>query len=214
MNNVRQANVDDLNAIAECHIAAFPGEFLSLLGREFLIDYYAFYLSHKEGICLVCLDESSHKVVGLVAGGAPNINEKFMKSRLPRKALTVFKQAIRHPRVRSRLIEHACRILGGILRRLGVCKRKSVEAPVDDSWGRWANLLSVCVHPSFRKRGIGALLMDAFRRECGHRGYSYIRLSVHNDNINAIKLYERQGWEALLQTRNGTYFGRYIKESK
>ena len=49
------AEPDHLPDLVNCHISAFPGEFLSLLGPTFLRDFYRFYINTPDGIALVAL---------------------------------------------------------------------------------------------------------------------------------------------------------------
>lgn len=54
-------------------------------------------------------------------------------------------------------------------------------------------LESLHVHPDFRSRGAGTLLMRATARELRSRGHSTIRLGVVEGNAAAERFYERLG---------------------
>ena len=79
-------------------------------------------------------------------------------------------------------------------------------------------LLRIGVHPSYRRRGIGAMLMEGFLKEAKTRECTRLFLEVRADNEGAIALYRRFGFldngirrgyyknptaDALLMHRNG-----------
>lgn len=209
------AEAQHLNGMVAAHIAAFPGEFLSLLGPGFLRSFYKFYNGHANGISIVVIDRQTRRVMGLVTGGDPDLRPQFLRSHLLRFVATSFCKALLHHRVRMRLLEHFYNALSIIARKLPLlpANRKKIEPPKDPD-GTWSNLLSICTHPDFRSRGVAIALMKAFRDESKHRGYKTMRLSVHNDNVAAIALYKKAGWKALLTVPSGTYFKRSVEEQQ
>jgi ribosomal-protein-alanine acetyltransferase len=64
-----------------------------------------------------------------------------------------------------------------------------------DRWG--AEIVSLAVHPSARKRGIGRVLLTAavsrMRRQKAHS----IRLMVHSNNTTAALFYRQQGFRPV-----------------
>jgi len=58
-----------------------------------------------------------------------------------------------------------------------------------------ARILMLAVRASRRQRGIGTSLMDAFLRECVMRGLSTVELEVRISNKEAIRFYERYGFQ-------------------
>lgn len=59
---------------------------------------------------------------------------------------------------------------------------------------RRARLLMLAVHPSFRRRGVGSALIDAFFREAAVRGAETVVLEVRISNKDAIRFYQRHGF--------------------
>ena len=201
--------------MADVHIAAFPGEFLSLLGRGVLKAYYRFYMVKPGGICLVAVDDKSGRVMGLVAGGRPELRSNFLLNHAIRVVGTALCKAVIYGRVRLRLLEYLGAAFRRILRKLDLLSAAPRHpAPPEDPPGTWSNLLSICTHPDLRGRGVGNALMAGFRAESQRRGYSTMRLSVHNDNEAAIALYTRCGWKAIITTPKGTYFKRSVGEDQ
>jgi hypothetical protein len=48
--------IDQLDAIAECHMKAFPGEFMTLIGARFIKGFYKFYMTEKDGFVFIAVD--------------------------------------------------------------------------------------------------------------------------------------------------------------
>jgi ribosomal-protein-alanine N-acetyltransferase len=67
-----------------------------------------------------------------------------------------------------------------------------------------AQILTVGVLPSARRRGIGALLLRALVTEARRRRATEVLLEVRMDNQPARKLYESQGF-VMIGSRRGYY---------
>lgn len=57
------------------------------------------------------------------------------------------------------------------------------------------NIHDFVVHPDFRGRGVGKLLLDSIAAYGKEKGYCRINLEVRKDNISARKLYEKAGYD-------------------
>lgn len=207
---IAPAEAEHFAGMAEAHLAAFPGEFLTLLGPAFLRAFYGYFSRRPDGISLVALDEAG-RLIGLVTGGAPALRSKFLRRHLARFLATAFVKSFVHDRVRRRMAEHFVGGLKAIGRKLRLVPPSAAPAPPDDPPGTWSNLLSICTAPEARGRGVGKALLEAYRAESARRGYKTMRLSVHNDNPSAIALYQKCGWRAVLTTQRGTYFKRGVE---
>ncbi|MFD2099492.1 GNAT family N-acetyltransferase [Flagellimonas iocasae] len=49
--------------------------------------------------------------------------------------------------------------------------------------------------PGFRGKGINALIVDELKKWSKEKGFKEIRLTVYNDNLPAIKAYEKVGFK-------------------
>jgi len=197
----------DIENIAACHRAAFPDAFLTQLGNRCLEKYYEFYRTRQDAILLIAKDDDS--ILGLVAGGRPDLNQLFIRTHYPMLFWWVGVAGCRRAAVRKRAWFHFTRSLRNRLPWTGGCSSVG-SGPIQASWGRWANLLSIGVRPKAQGQGLGKLLMAAFQDECRRQHYQFMRLSVHNDNEAARRLYLSQGWKVLKETDSGTYFGREV----
>jgi ribosomal protein S18 acetylase RimI-like enzyme len=204
------ADEKHIDGLVECHISAFPGEFLTLLGPVFLKSFYKFYCTHPDAICIVAKDANTEFVAGLVAGGAPYVRSQFMRKYIPLYFPLILFKGLINKKVRVRLFEHLKNFTLSIIIKLKIKNNKSINLPPEDPPGTWSSLLSICTHRDYRGRGAAASLIEAFRTESAQRGYRTMRLSVHNDNIAAIELYKRSGWNILFESPKGIYFKREV----
>ncbi len=201
-----------IDGIVKCHVAAFPGEFMTNLGPRFLACFYKYYIDHRDGIVLVAVDENNDEIVGLVAGGKPELRRRFTRRRMPLFAGSIIARAIANGQVRRRLREHFGQIVKKIAVKLHVAPTQVRKTqPQEDPKGSWSSLLSICTRPDYRSKGIAKMLMEGFRTQSEHRGYKTMRLSVHNDNKAAIALYKKCGWEPILTVPSGTYLKRKVR---
>jgi ribosomal protein S18 acetylase RimI-like enzyme len=58
------------------------------------------------------------------------------------------------------------------------------------------NIHDLAVLPNYRRRGVGARLLQAVKDEAARRGYCKVTLEVREDNRTARRLYERAGFTA------------------
>lgn len=58
-----------------------------------------------------------------------------------------------------------------------------------------ARILMLAVTTGFRDRGVGSLLMDSFLRNCEGHGLRRIELEVRVSNLDAIRFYQRYGFQ-------------------
>jgi ribosomal protein S18 acetylase RimI-like enzyme len=191
-----------LDQLTECHIQAFRGQFMTLIGKRFVKDFYKFYMLSDDGILLVAIN-SSGNVVGLVAGGEPKLRRNFILKRVPLHVPQIIIGALRSSIIRGRLFEH---LVSAIKKN----KTNQVDPPPDSL--RCASLLSICTVPDLTGKGVGSLLMEGFRAESEKQGFEAMRLSVHLDNSRAIKFYNKCGWQVFFTNSRGMYFRKLIKE--
>ncbi|TGE22815.1 GNAT family N-acetyltransferase [Hymenobacter metallicola] len=62
---------------------------------------------------------------------------------------------------------------------------------------------SLWVHPEHRKRGLASSLISRAVVNCKERSLQTIGLTVHNDNADARKLYERRGFLQYINSHEG-----------
>lgn len=60
--------------------------------------------------------------------------------------------------------------------------------------------LGIAVHPSRRREGLGRALMAELHKTARERGAHRVRLSVHHENLEAIRLYEELGYRFVVES--------------
>ena len=84
----------------------------------------------------------------------------------------------------------------GVVRLKAVMEDQVVGFVVGDPnrWQRVGWVATICVHPDYRKRGIGRALLEKCE-EAMHE--SKVKLTVRASNVTAISLYRKQGYEQV-----------------
>lgn len=179
---IEQAALCDIVDIVNLHIEAFPGFFLTSLGRNFLGELYRGFLSHPSGICLVV--RQSGILAGFVAGTSqPDI---FFRNLRRRRGAFFLAKAI--PAVLVNPVP--------VVRKLIYAMRYRGEAPIAASSG--ALLSSVGVRESVKGTGISGELIRAFEAEAMRRGAPSVYLTTDacgNERVTAF--YRKHGYAVL-----------------
>lgn len=176
---IRDAKIEDLNKIVKVHMRAFPGFFMTKLGKKFLWEYYFTVLSYPYHIFLVALNDES--IIGFVAGFLnPSKFYSFLKKRKLKVGLAITLEILRNPFLIFRVIQNYKRVNSNILEN----KDKVVE------------LASIAVDPDFEGRGIGKRLVNEFLKVSSFIGGEIVILTTdaeNNDKVNHF--YKSLGFE-------------------
>lgn len=166
----------DLSDIADIHIKAFPGFFLTAMGKSFVREYYRAVLEFPENLCFVATEEE--RTVGFVVGfGNPPAFYTFYKKRRVRLISLVLRAILTNPGLLGRVLVNLKRV-------------SSVEGSSSE-----VELSSVGVEPSLTGTGVGRSLIQAFVNLARERGYQSIYLTTdaeENDRVNLF--YIKQGF--------------------
>ncbi len=177
IEKVCKVNKNTVRQIVDIHMATFPGFFLTFMGRGFLRQMYASYVSHTASDILVAYDEG--KVVGFLAYSS-NMSGLYKHM------------------IKCRLIPFAWYSLGAFLRKPKVFMRlmraflKPGEAKRDE---KYVELSSIGVHPEIKSKGVGSALIGALKDEVDFAEYAYITLETDAvDNDMANHFYRKNGF--------------------
>jgi len=103
VNTVRLATEADLPQVIEVHLMAFPGFFLTRMGRPFLALLYRGFMQSASGVFLVACndDEAAAPIVGFVAGTLQpqSFFRRLLSSQWFRFGLVSLWPLLRQPRV-------------------------------------------------------------------------------------------------------------------
>jgi ribosomal protein S18 acetylase RimI-like enzyme len=200
---LRLASDEDLDRIAEIHVAAFPDSAISLLGTDVARAYYDWQLHGHENPYIV-VAEADGRVIGFVVGGiSRGALSGFMRHHLGvviRAGLRRPHLLIVDPRVRRR-VRTGAKALRTSVRRSSRGGTGAAVAHGEPDGGRGDagrrpsfGILSIAVDPAARGTGTATMLIDSAEREARARGSASMHLSVHPGNTRAVRFYEREGW--------------------
>lgn len=195
---LRFADERDIDAVASVHLAAFPGFFLTSLGRKFLSEMYRGFLNHPSGIFLVA--EGEGKVIGFAAGTSEpsSFFTELRRKRFISFLLCAFPALLRNPST--------------VLQKLIKAVFYRGDKPAGLEGG--ALLSSIGVRPDVLGKSIGQKLLNGFEREVLLRGREFVYLTtdkVGNDRVNAF--YKKNGYfvESSFSQHAGRTMLRYVK---
>jgi ribosomal protein S18 acetylase RimI-like enzyme len=198
--SIIQAQAPNVSGMAQCHIFAFPGRFMTEMGHHWLCALYRLYINHPEGVCFVAAD-SAGQVTGFAVGGEPDIREKFLRAAMLRYPHIIIWKFLTRPLVRAVLLEELSKKLH--------LKRKEISSENMDSHKtlpKCGNLLSICVLPDYKNTGIASQLIESFQKACAAKGYERLTLSVLSENLRAVAFYKKHGWYETGVTGASTRF--------
>ncbi|MBD3176730.1 MAG: GNAT family N-acetyltransferase [Armatimonadia bacterium] len=200
---IRPAEPDDIPAIIDIHLAAFPGLFLAQMGRGFLRQYYEAFVDHREGINRVA--EADGRIAGFVVGTA---SEAAYRESVSRRKGAMVRAALARALTAPWLLP---RIVGRM-----PSVRSETGDPVEREYleGSAAHLVSIAVLPEASGGGIGAKLARAFEHAALEAGRSHVYLTTASEDNEAVhRFYRRLGYE-LVGTRedaDGTAVSQYAQ---
>jgi ribosomal protein S18 acetylase RimI-like enzyme len=198
---VRTATGADLARVAELHEAAFPGFFLTRMGRPFLRAYYRLVLEYAHGILLVA--EGPDGVVGFVAGFLePERFYALMGRGKWRLLAPIVLGVIQRPGTIPAVFANVRKVRAG-----GPAPRSAT--------GAGSELSSLGVHPSASGRGVGQALVRGFVCCSAAEGADHVYLTTDaegNERTNAF--YRKLGFalEATLEGHAGRTLNVYTLE--
>ncbi len=193
---IRELTVDDkdlINRIASLHQQAFPGFFLTQLGRPFLKTLYKGYLDDGESGIIVAEEDEELKGFIAYSNDYPKFYKGLIKNKIIQFAWCSFLATIRHP-------SFAKRLMGAFKKSDSVVKTE-----------KYVELASICTDPAAEGQGIGTSLINALISKVNFSTYAYINLETDadgNDRVN--KFYQRNGF--VLAGQYTTPEGRKMNE--
>lgn len=194
-----------LNRVAQLHLGAFEGYFLSRMGEGFLREYYRGYIMSPDAVAWVAVQADERRdVLGFVTG-AEDINTfhaRLFRHRFLPLAAAALLRCIQSPALLAELWHRRARVLGPLAARLAGRRQPqagSNDAATEATVLPTASLTSIAVDPSQRQKGIGKALGETFNDDLRRRGIREVKLGVLADNVAACTLYERLGWKLAFE---------------
>ena len=180
MSKVERLSKSDtarFKVVASLHCNEIPDGVLSILGEDFLAVLYR-YIS-KAPNCGVWVSEVYGNLKGFITGCADD--KKMFRWVLSHGLLPLTAVGIRSITKPG--------VIAGAISVLKVLLKTKHDEPTPRS-----QLLSLAVHPSSRKEGIGRALVQAFEIELGTWGVDECLVWTTQSNLGAITFYESNGF--------------------
>ncbi len=201
MNFLLSSQQNDLSEITRCHRAAFPHSLATALGRRYCAHMLSWYLSTDKTF-LFHIEDENGRCAGycggmisdgtLGTGSASGMAQHTFKAAL--WAFATHPWVLFHPEVRAKWPL----LWKNLLMKLGLRKKVhfSQEQKQQMAQDPHAGLVVIGVDPAYQGKGYGSLLLKEFeRRAVEDYGVRKLQLTVLADNAQAIRAYERNGWE-------------------
>lgn len=191
---IRHACLSDLDGMAKCHIAAFPGQFMTQMGYCWLKGLYRYFIQHEKSISIVASNNSG-EILGLAVGGDNDIRDEFLHKALLKYPHLLLWKFLTCGIVRKKLIlELLTKLRFKNKNTIGKSQVNEVDCGV---------LLSIGVCPDWRGKGIADKIIEKFSNTA-KKQYEKLRLTVHTDNTRAIGFYRRNNWYEVAKTEDCT----------
>ena len=178
---LRKARKEDLAAIANVHLQAFPGFFLTELGPRFLTQYYAAVLAYDGGILITATRDGA--VLGFVSGFVePSRFYRTMRAMPHRYLIAAMAGVVRRPSLILRLAGNVMRV-----------RREAVKV----AGSHECELSSLAVSPQIHRGGTGRRLVGVFLEQAWAMGATSVRLTTDaNGNEGVNRFYSSLGFRA------------------
>ena len=195
----------DLDRLAACHNLSFPKSLASALGKHFVKRMLSWYLSSDKSF-LFHIEGDSKKVIGycgglisdgsLGTGSASGMTQHSFWHAV--MAFITRPWLLFHPEVLAKWPL----IWKNILTKIRLRKKShfTQEQKLQMSIEPKVGLVVIGVDPAYQGQGYGSLLLQEFEsRAKDVYNIPRLQLTVHADNIAAIKAYKKNGWERGVQ---------------
>lgn len=176
----RSAEEKDLSQVADVHVAAFPGFFLTMLGHSFLRVMYRAFLMSPGSVFVV--DDSDGRVNGFAVGVRESAGKdrRLAMSFSPQFAFAVLPGVLRNP------IKVTRRIIGQLFSEGG-------QPEMPDGC---VVLRSIGVLPEMKGAGVANQLLTDFERLAREQGARVVALTTDaENNERAIGFYLKHGYQ-------------------
>lgn len=199
ISGIIDSKSSDLEKIAVCHMSAFPDSLSTKMGLRYLKKMIEWYLADEKRF-LFHIEENG-KCAGYCGG---MIHDGTQQSGSASGMIQYsFNEAVVAIILRPWLLFHREVLTKYALIRKNVRNRFKKKQKVRNNETKdlssekpepSVGLVVIGVSMEFQGKGYGSVLLQEFERRAKDMNYKLINLTVRNDNEQAIKAYERNGW--------------------
>ena len=203
---LRPLQVDDLTAVTEVHLTAFPDSALTKLGQGAVRRYYRWQLTGPHDSLALAAVSNGHLAGFCIGGVFRGATSGFIQHNLLYLTGCMLARPwlLFSPLVRDRIQASL-----HILRLPGRRKPRPTAVAKRPKRTRSYGILAVAVDPRRQGSGVGRILMERAEDNARKRGFDFMHLTVHPSNLGAVKFYERLGW--IRDTDSDEWQGQMLK---
>ncbi|MCB0726106.1 MAG: GNAT family N-acetyltransferase [Ignavibacteriae bacterium] len=200
MPEIIYSTKSDLPKLAECHKSAFPDSLSSKMGKKYLEEMIAWYLSDNSKI-LFHVEENGRCIgycggmildgtqpTGSASGMMQYSFNSAVKAIMLRPWLLVHKEFLNKYKL---IYKNIKRKFSGKKKQSGALKKKKNKELPEKEMG----LVVIGVSSDFHGKGIGSILLQEFENKTLSMDIKKMGLAVRRGNEKALKSYQRNGWE-------------------
>jgi len=202
---IKELVYSDLDQVVSVHLNAFPKSALTRLGSASVMRYYRWQLEGPHE-CLAVGWFEDDRLLGFLFGGKFRAaTSGFLHKNRSFLAFTIITRPwlIANPLILDR-ISVSLRAL-----RKKYRKDKALPKTQEKSIVKSFTILSVAVNSSAQGTGIGLKMMDFAQDYAISHEYTQLHLTVHPDNLQAVKFYAKFGFDKVEQ--DGQWRGAMLK---
>lgn len=198
MHSIINSQRSDLGKIAVCHKSAFPNSLSSKMGINYLKKMIEWYIT--DDTRLLFHIEDNGKCIGY-CGGMVNDGTQATGSASGMIQFS-FNDAIKAILVRPWLLfnKELSSKYSLVYKNIKMRLKKESSAKKNDERKNSKTtepslgLVVIGVSEEYRGKGYGSVLLNEFEKRAMEKKFRIMHLTVRNDNLAAIKAYERNGW--------------------
>lgn len=209
---LREIHSEDLDAVVRIHRASFQDRALTQLGLGAVKRYYAWLLTGFSKIYPICAAAPTGDLAGFcfagVYGGSFSgflqRNKWYLAGRILLQPWLLFNPLVREQTsLAFRTLRHLFK------KRRKPQKQSTDHVPVPREKPSSLGILSIAVAPAYQRQGVGELLIKEVESKAREKGYPQLHLTVHPENLSAVKFYQKLGWQKMPSEEN--WSGSMIK---
>jgi|ERR1017187_298707 ribosomal protein S18 acetylase RimI-like enzyme len=198
------ADFDSGNIIelSELHMKAFKGSMNTRMGKKYVKDFIYWFSQNESCITLKAVEKK--RIIGYIVGAPIGYGNKMNRDLLKTGVWGI----LTHPSIL--LSKRFFKTILARFKLLFQTNHNNSAANKFELRGKGISLIGIGVDPEYNGFGIGQNLISAFEKKATQLGMSYMRLSVYDNNLRALRLYERSGWSKLTNDGKTLYYYKNI----
>jgi len=201
LQEITIAQLEHLEAIADCHKRAFPHSTSTKLGLNYLIKMYKWYFEESNRFLFMIGSPSA--CLGFY-GGIVNQKSSTMGSSSSLLQYTMgeaVRSILLNPGIifQLQLQKKMPFVISNLIKKIRsqLFSKKAIHSVIYPK--PYIGLVVIGVHPTYQGQGLGTKLLINLEDQAKTRGVFQLQLSVKKNNHQALKSYTKNGWSVKNQ---------------